>query len=323
MKTASRKHAAAIALVALALAANLFLLATASAQSPETIQTDFLGLVNVERVSLGLSPLTANPQLEAAAYLHSKDMGDNNYFSHTSMDGTQFSQRITNAGYKWVAAAENIAMAYGVPSAAKVYDMWKNSPGHYANMIGNYLDAGLGVYSINGYTYYTLDLGRSQPPSPTQTPKPSSSPTPTPQPTAAPTPTQTPTPTPPSPTPKPPTPTPTPTTSTPDPTANPTPTHTPTPTPPPPTPKPTLSSTAPTFTASPTPTSAPTETSTNHLPTPSATPTPSPTNLTSAPPTSTPAIPELPGLALVAMTLLALIVAVSIKTKNRESGSHQ
>ena len=111
-------------------------------------------------------------------------MGDNNYFSHTSQDGTQFSQRITAAGYKYVAAAENIAKAYGVPDAEKVYDMWKNSPGHYANIIGNYLDAGLGVYSINGYTYYTLDLGKSQNPQPTKTPNPTTSPTPSRSPTA-------------------------------------------------------------------------------------------------------------------------------------------
>ena len=169
------------------LTCSSMLVLTTTAQTTGNIENDFLTLVNAERASQGKSPLTANSQLETAAYLHSKDMGDNNYFSHTSQDGTQFSQRITAAGYKYVAAAENIAKAYGAPDAAKVYDMWKNSPGHYANMIGNYLDAGLGVYSINGYTYYTLDLGRSQNPQPTQTPNPTNSPTPSPSPTATPT----------------------------------------------------------------------------------------------------------------------------------------
>jgi hypothetical protein len=42
--------------------------------------------------------------------------------------------------------------------------MWKNSTGHYANMMGDFSDAGLGVYSKNGYTYYTLDLGKSHAP---------------------------------------------------------------------------------------------------------------------------------------------------------------
>jgi uncharacterized protein YkwD len=196
MKAPPQKLASTLLIIALALAAGTVLMAAASAQTSENIQNEFLALVNAERASLGKPPFAANTQLQTAAYLHSKDMGDNDYFSHTSLDGTQFSQRITAAGYDYVAAAENIAMAFGAPDAAKVYDMWRNSPGHYANMIGNYLDAGLGVYSTGGYTYYTLDLGRSQTASPTQTPRPTASPTPTPQPTAPSTTTATTTPTP-------------------------------------------------------------------------------------------------------------------------------
>ncbi|MCW4005259.1 MAG: hypothetical protein NWF04_01475 [Candidatus Bathyarchaeota archaeon] len=33
------------------------------------------------------TPLTANMQLETVAYLHSKDMGDNDYFSHPRWEG--------------------------------------------------------------------------------------------------------------------------------------------------------------------------------------------------------------------------------------------
>ena len=58
--------------------------------------------------------------------------------------------------------AENIAYASGSPDAAKVCGMWKNSPGHYANMMGDFTDTGLGVYTKNGVTYYTLDLGKSR-----------------------------------------------------------------------------------------------------------------------------------------------------------------
>jgi uncharacterized protein YkwD len=185
MERVQRKLAVTLLILALVMVSGLTCLALVSAQAQGNIQNEFLALVNAERASLGKTPLIANSQLETAAYLHSKDMGDNDYFSHTSLDGREFSQRITAAGYRYVAAAENIAMASSVPSASKVYDMWKDSPGHYANMIGNYADAGLGVYTINGYTYYTLDLGKT-----------SSSPTPTPHPTltATPAPTSTPTP---------------------------------------------------------------------------------------------------------------------------------
>jgi hypothetical protein len=66
-------------------------------------------------------------------------------------------------------------------------------------MMGDFNEAGLGVYSKNGYAYYTLDLGkrRSVTPSPTPTPSPTTAPkpssttavTPTPDPTATPLPT--------------------------------------------------------------------------------------------------------------------------------------
>jgi uncharacterized protein YkwD len=171
MKEVHRKLVVITLILALAAVSGLTIFASTMAQAQGNIQTEFLALVNAERASLGKAPLVANSQLENAAYLHSEDMGDNDYFSHTSLDGRTFSQRITAAGYVYTAAAENIAMAGGAPSASTVYDMWKNSSGHYANMIGNYAEEGLGVYSINGKTYYTLDLGKSNTsPTPTETP---------------------------------------------------------------------------------------------------------------------------------------------------------
>ncbi len=196
MAEASRNLATAIIITVLIYTSCFALTAESSTQAAGNIQNDFLALVNAQRTSLGKNPLAANVQLENAAYLHSKDMGDNNYFSHTSQDGTQFSQRITAQGYTYMAAAENIAKAYDALDAAKVYDMWKNSAGHYSNMIGDYVDAGLGVYSIDGYTYYTLDLGKSRNPTSTLTPKPTVLPTPSPNPTAKPATTLSPTPNP-------------------------------------------------------------------------------------------------------------------------------
>jgi uncharacterized protein YkwD len=171
MNAVRRKLVVTTLILALVTVSGLTIFFSTMAQAQSNIQKEFLVLVNSERASLGKAPLVANSQLENAAYLHSKDMGDNDYFSHTSLDGRTFSQRITAAGYNYVAAAENIAMASGGPSASTVYDMWKNSSGHYANMIGNYAEAGLGVYSVNGKTYYTLDLGKSNSsPTPTTTP---------------------------------------------------------------------------------------------------------------------------------------------------------
>jgi cell division septation protein DedD len=169
-----------------------------------SVESDFMAMLNAERVTLGKNPIIVNSCLETAAYLHSQDVAEQNYFSHTSLDGRTFDERIIAAGYtEYVSLAENIAYSSGEPDATRVYDMWKNSAGHYANMMGDFNEAGLGVYSKNGFTYYTLDLGKSRnvspAPSPSPTPSPQPSPTvavtPTPNPTDAPSPIPTATPT--------------------------------------------------------------------------------------------------------------------------------
>ena len=57
-----------------------------------------------------VDPLSLDTNLRAAARAHSADMGTNGYFSHTSQDGTTFSQRIWNLGYSGgFPVGENIA----------------------------------------------------------------------------------------------------------------------------------------------------------------------------------------------------------------------
>jgi uncharacterized protein YkwD len=80
----------------------------ASAQN--STETDFMNILNTHRITLGQNTLAINSSLSTAAYLHSKDMAENNYFSHTSLDGRTFDQRIVAAGYtNWTALGENIA----------------------------------------------------------------------------------------------------------------------------------------------------------------------------------------------------------------------
>ncbi|MDO8473832.1 MAG: CAP domain-containing protein [Dehalococcoidia bacterium] len=159
-----------IALAALMLLVSISGFAsTASAQT--STETDFMNILNGQRISLGKNPLAINSSLSTAAYLHSKDMAEKGYFSHTSLDGRTFVQRVVAAGYtSWTALAENIAYYYGSADATTIYNMWKDSPGHYANMIGDFTDAGLGVYTLNNYTYCTLDFGKTSSPIPPPAP---------------------------------------------------------------------------------------------------------------------------------------------------------
>ena len=129
---------------------------------------DLLFLINQERASLGRDPLTNHPNIEIAAQLHSEDMLAQNYFSHTSLDGRLPWDRMNNAGFFGTAYAENIAYHWLNPNATLVFNMWKGSSGHYANMINsNYNVAGIGIASdnwpYNGGHYssiFTLNLGR-------------------------------------------------------------------------------------------------------------------------------------------------------------------
>lgn len=54
--------------------------------------------------------LTWNKKLERAAWLHSKEMSDSGYFSHTGKNGSTPGNRISRMGYKWKLYEENIAL---------------------------------------------------------------------------------------------------------------------------------------------------------------------------------------------------------------------
>lgn len=69
-----------------------------------------------------------NNVLEQAAYAHAKDMYQNNYFSHTSPDGSGPGDRISRAGYDWQAFGENLGKGY--TSERAVIEAWLKSTSH-------------------------------------------------------------------------------------------------------------------------------------------------------------------------------------------------
>ncbi len=125
-------------------------------------ESEVIELVNVEREALNLLPLSYSEELTVAARRHSQDMGDQNYFSHTSLDGREFYERIADAGYDYRSCGENIAAGYASPEA--VVEGWMNSDGHRANILDpDYCDIGVGYAAVGGsqyYHYWTQDFGR-------------------------------------------------------------------------------------------------------------------------------------------------------------------
>ena len=97
------------------------------------------------------SLLVMNECLQQAARLHAEDMALEDYFSHESLDGRFFADRISETGYGEILyGGENIAANY--KTAQKVVEGWLNSDSHCENIMNaNFHEIGIG--------YYHADMG--------------------------------------------------------------------------------------------------------------------------------------------------------------------
>ena len=106
--------------------------------------------------------LTRNAKLASAAFGHSRDMADNNYFSHDSQDGRTMANRIDATGYTWSTIGENIAAGYS--SVQSVIEGWMASEGHCANLMNpRFTEFGMACARNDASTYrlyWTQDFGR-------------------------------------------------------------------------------------------------------------------------------------------------------------------
>ncbi|MGD8943037.1 MAG: CAP domain-containing protein [Desulfobacterales bacterium] len=125
-------------------------------------ESEVIDLVNIERDAEGLPPLSYDADLASAARGHSEDMGLQNYFNHTGLDGRTPCDRMTDAGYSWNYCGENIAA--GQPTPEDVIDAWMASSGHRANILNpNFCDIGVGYAYVASSTYghyWTQNFGR-------------------------------------------------------------------------------------------------------------------------------------------------------------------
>lgn len=116
------------------------ILGYASQISPEEI----IRLTNAQRAAAGLSEVKLDSQLSAAAAQKAADMFARNYWAHVSPIGTQPWYFITNAGYSYRYAGENLARDFS--DAKSVVDAWVASPTHRDNLMNShYQDIGITV----------------------------------------------------------------------------------------------------------------------------------------------------------------------------------
>lgn len=111
-----------------------------------TYASQVITLLNEQRVNNGLSPLTADSTLTAAAMQRAAETVI--YFSHTRPDGSRCFTAFDGA---W--RGENIAAGQADPD--EVITGWMNSTGHRENILkANYTGVGVGCFNYKGINFW-------------------------------------------------------------------------------------------------------------------------------------------------------------------------
>lgn len=119
----------------------------------EAVRQQILEETNAYRAAHGLAPLALMDELDTVAQDWSRHMAANDVFRHNPSYSQQYPPG-------WRGAGENIAAGYGPDD---VVDGWYDSPGHKANMLGDFTHIGIGYATHPDSTYgryYTQNFAR-------------------------------------------------------------------------------------------------------------------------------------------------------------------
>lgn len=117
------------------------------------IYNSVLNYVNGYRSEVGVENLSLDTNLSIAATIRALEMAWSNKFSHDRPNGSSCFSVLNDFGISYYSAGENIAWGYW--DAASVSEGWKNSPGHYANMISSdFSKIGVGYAVVDGERYW-------------------------------------------------------------------------------------------------------------------------------------------------------------------------
>lgn len=120
----------------------------ASSELKEGFEFQLFDLTNATRVEKGLNALSWDDQVRDTARKHSLDMAEQNYFSHTNLEGESPFDRMEEDQVAFRTAGENLA--YGQLSSIFAHEGLMNSKGHRENILQpHYEHLGVGV-AFNG-----------------------------------------------------------------------------------------------------------------------------------------------------------------------------
>jgi uncharacterized protein YkwD len=101
-------------------------------------------LVNKVRTDNNLNPLKSDSMLQLAARNKAVDIKAYKYFAHNTPNNIKWNDFITNQGYKYVIAGENLAKGYYNPE--ELIKDWLASPSHKENiMYRDYTETGISI----------------------------------------------------------------------------------------------------------------------------------------------------------------------------------
>ena len=124
----------------------------------EALERQCLSEINRLRRAYRLAPLEFYKELLPVARSYSRRMAEEGFFSHTDPEGRSTRERLSVAGIRWSALAENIASERGWvnPVAVSVHG-WMDSEGHRSNILNAaFNQTAVGAWiSDSGSVYFT------------------------------------------------------------------------------------------------------------------------------------------------------------------------
>jgi len=135
-----------------------------SFRGPKNLEDRIVGYVNQLRKKRGLATLAMDERLRVAARQHTLEMVKKGYYDHTSpvKAWATPAQRACHAGFFDPYVSENIGKVAGYADPAfAMFESWRKSPGHYANMVQTrirYIGVGLTSVMQGRKTHYGTQL---------------------------------------------------------------------------------------------------------------------------------------------------------------------
>jgi uncharacterized protein YkwD len=132
-------------------------------QNSELIEMErkAFNLLNQKRTEIGHAPLVWSDNIAKVARLHSSNMANYKFFSHSGLDGLTVDGRADSLGFKkWRAIGENIAYNRGFDNPVEfTVERWMLSSSHKKNLLDpRWKEAAVGIAKASDDTYYFTEV---------------------------------------------------------------------------------------------------------------------------------------------------------------------